>query len=732
VQKTPAIQVQPLHLTIHRGGVMLVTDREGWIADEHSGLFAHDTRYLSSYALSIEGFKPTFLTSERPAYNCAILSYANPRFQAGSVMVDELALSLQVTRIIDDALHEAIEVTSFAGGPIRFRLLISLQSSFEDIFEVRGLHRTPPRIVRFAYDDESATLVSTYRDREFSRCLAYQIVSSDSRPLYSPNLLIFPIHLAHEQTWRAEIAARMTGEPLGRFAASTIAGVNGGAHSGTPPNPTSVGVRGRLDAARAEVERWENSLPTLRTSNPIVNRAYDEAIRNLGSLRLQKVGEEWYPAAGVPWYNCVFGRDALFTALQCLPLGCPFPHAVLERLAELQGRCVNRGNDEEPGKILHEYRVGQLSLMGKIPFNPFYGTVDASLLYVILLAETYRFTGDRGLLERFCAAVEGCLRWAAEYGDVDGDGFIEYWQRSPKDFRNQAWKDASDAVVYPDGHIVPDPIAIVEVQGYYYRALRDASEIYRMLGEVTKADAARRSAERLFAALNEIFWLPEERYYAYGLDPQKRPIRTIASNPGLLLWSGAVPAERAADVACRLMADDLFCGWGVRTLSHRNPAYAPLMYQRGSIWPFDNSFIALGLKRYGHWREANRIAEGIFAASGYFAEGSLPELWAGFDRAQTEWPVLYPRANIPQAWSAGSVPLLLRAILGLEPDVGRRCLVLSPTLPDGLEEVTLRGLPFLDGSLDLTVTGRGADTRVDVLRRDGDIAVEHRTNLEAT
>ncbi|HUX87643.1 MAG TPA: amylo-alpha-1,6-glucosidase [Chloroflexota bacterium] len=393
---------------------------------------------------------------------------------------------------------------------------------------------------------------------------------------------------------------------------------------------------------------------------------------------------------------------------------------------------MNRWNDEEPGKILHELRVGQLSLMGKIPFNPYYGTVDASLLYVILLAETYRFTGDHRLLEQFSGPLEGRLRWAADYGGIDGDGFIEYWMPSPHDYRNQAWKDAGDAVVYPKGTIVPDPIAVVEVQGYYYRALCDASTIYRVLGQTAKADAAQEHATRLFNTFNQTYWLPEEQFYAYGLDPQKRPIRTIASNPGLLLWTRAVQPERAAAIARRLMADDLFCGWGVRTLSRHNKAYAPVMYQRGSIWPYDNSFIALGLKRYGHWEATNRIAQGIFTASGYFAQGDLPELWVGFDRTQTEWPVPYPQANIPQAWSAGSVPLLLRSILGLEPDLGQRRILLSPTLPDWIEELTLRGLRFLDGEIDFKVTGRGIDTRVEVLRTNGVISIEQQGGLEAT
>lgn len=724
MRETSPIQIQPLKLTIHNGSAMLVTDREGWVHGERTGLFDHDTRYFSTYGVTFEEFKPTFLTAEQATYNCAILTYTNPRFRARGVIVDELDLFLRISRILDEDLHECIELTSFACAPIQFRVLINLECSFDTLFEVRGLQRTPPRVVSFRYDEGSRTVVGSYRDTWFTRRLDYHIVAADSLPRYSPSLLIFPVALRHGETWRAEIDTHMTGAPLGPFACALVTSPSGDGHPSGSAHHRHVSVAERMRDAQADLQRWTDSLARVQTSNQTVQRAYDQAIRDLASLRLQKVGGEWYPAAGVPWYNAIFGRDALNTALQCLPVGCPFPRAVLARLAELQGTRVNLWNDEEPGKIPHELRVGQFSLMGKLPFNPFYGTVDASLLYVILLAETYRFTGDRSLLERFIGPVEGCLRWAAEYGDADGDGFIEYWMRSPHDYHNQAWKDSAEAVVYPDGTVVPDPISIVEVQGYYYAALRDAAEIYRVLGRAAQADAAEERAARLLKLVNDRFWLPGEAFYAFGLDAHKRPIRTIASNPGQLLWTRLVPPDRAALVARRLMADDMFCGWGIRTLSSHNGAYDPVAYQRGSIWPYDNSFIALGLKRYGHWREVNRIAEGIFAASGFFAQGRLPELWAGLDRSETRWPVLYPKANVPQAWSAGSVPLLLRAILGIEPDICHRRLLVNPTLPEWLDEITVRGLRFAGGSVDLRFSGTGLESEVEVMRVGGAVTVE--------
>lgn len=721
---TPTIQIQPLQITIHSGSAMLVTDHEGWVRGGRTGLFDHDTRYLSTYEMSIDELTPEFLTAEQPVFNGVVLSYTNPAFRSGTMAVDRLTLSLRVTRVLDEGLHECIEISSFACQPIRFHFLINLESSFDTMFEVRDLRIAPPRVVYDRYDADARSVVCSYRDDWFSRCLQYQIVSTDSQPRYSPHLLIFPVRLEHNQTWRLETAAWMTGHPLGRFSTSVVKGPTGAADVPVPIGLPPMSVGERLALARSELRHWSERLARLATPNLTVQRAYDQAVRDLASLRLQKVGDEWYPAAGVPWYNAVFGRDALDTALQCLPIGAPFPRAVLTRLARLQGTRVDRWNDEEPGKIPHELRVDQLSLMGKIPFNPFYGTVDASLFYVILLSETYCFTGDQALLECFLAPMEGCLHWAREYGDVDGDGFIEYWMRSAHDYHNQAWKDSGEAIVYPDGSIVPDPIAIVEVQGCYYAALRGAAAVYRTLGHLAKADAAERRAEDLRRSFDDRFWMPDEHTYAFGLDPDKRPIRTIASNPGQLLWTRIVPPDRAAQVAERLMAADMFGGWGVRTLSRDNGAYNPVAYQRGSIWPFDNSFIALGLKRYGHWRETNRIAEGTFAASGFFAEGRLPELWAGLDRSQTEWPVLYPDANVPQAWSAGSIPLLLRAILGIEPDVEHRRMFVQPTLPDWLDELTLRGLPFAGETVDLHFHGQGTASRVDVLRTTGGVRVE--------
>jgi glycogen debranching enzyme len=726
MQRELVVAIQPLERTIHRGTIMLVTNREGWITGGRTGLFAYDTRYLSAYRISFDGFSPIFLTAEQANHDAAVFTYTNPPFRAHAVDVPELALTLRVVRIIEDQLCEEIEITSYLAVPIQMHVMIHLDSAFDDLFEVRALQPTPPRVARALWDPGERLLRFVYRDAWFSRELRYRITSADSPPSFAPALLIFPVTLVRGQTWRAAIAAEPTGTPSGRSAGLLIENPP----VDPAPSPRAAdrmpSLAAVLDRFHRRTESWTAALAQVETPNQVVERAYAQAVRDLAALCFQRVGPGWYPAAGVPWFNAIFGRDALITAIQGLPIGCPFPEAVLTRLAELQGQQVNLWTGEEPGRIPHELRVGQLSLMGRIPFDPYYGSADASLLYVILLSETYRFTGDRALLERFAGAMDGCLRWAAEFGDRDDDGFIEYWPRYPGDYHNQGWKDSGDAIVYPDGRIVPTPIAIVEVQGYYVDALRRAAEIYRVLGRGSDAARAAGQAAALQAALEEAFWLPDLGFYALGLDPAKRPIRSIASNPGHLLWSGAVTPEHAARVAGRLLEPDLFAGWGVRTLSTGNAAYAPLSYQRGSIWPHDNALIALGLKRYGHWEAANRIAEGIFAASGFFARGQLPELWGGFACEETVWPVIYPRANVPQAWAAGSVPMLLRTILGLWPDVERRVLILDPTLPEWLDDLTLRGLRFLDGSVDLRCRGVGRSTEIEILRMHGSFRVERK------
>lgn len=693
--------------TIHYKDTFLVTDREGWIREGRTGLFSADTRYLSTYHLSLGGFEPHFLGVDRPYYFAATFSYTNPTIGIGRQSIAANSLLLTVSRFVREGVHEDIDLTNYAGCPVELTLVLAVGVDFADIFQIRGLAPVIPRLALSHWDRGTTSLNLHYRKESFTRTLHLRFVDWTSRPTHGVGKIIFPITLAPGETWHTCVEAGFEDQPAFNHAAAQAIG-----------------------PIVAELDRWHGA--ALRIEAPATAsgqgfaRTYEQAVLDLASLRLEQVEGQWFPAAGVPWYVAVFGRDSLITALQSLPVHLPFGVSALTRLAQLQGQTVDAWKDEQPGRISHELRHDELTALGKLFFSPYYGTVDASLLYVILLHALYCWTLDRSLLQRFYAPAAAALSWAIHDGDLDGDGFIEYRPLRPTGYRNQAWKDAEAAVVYPDGSLVPDPIAIVEVQGYLYDALRRMASIARLLGKDAEADAYRSRATNLFQRFNDVYWMEDAGTYAFGLDPQKQLIRSIASNPGQLLWSRIVPFERAVRVARRLLESDMFSGWGIRTLSAQHPDYNPVSYQRGSVWPHDNALIALGFKRYGLWQQANQIAEAIFAAAACYERHSLPEVFAGLDRGAGHLPIPYAEANVPQAWAAGSVFMLLRAMLGLEPNPTRGCLSVAPTLPAWLSTLTLRNLTVFGQSVDLRFQGVGPAGTVEVLRNPGGIRVNRR------
>ena len=424
------------------------------------------------------------------------------------------------------------------------------------------------------------------------------------------------------------------------------------------------------------------------------------------------------PAAGVPWFAALFGRDSLIAALQTALVYPDFARGALEVLGELQATQRDDHRDAEPGKILHELRRGELAHFKRVPHTPYYGTADATPLYLVLLHVAWRCTGDRGLLEGHLATAERCLAWIDAWGDRDGDGFQEYGTRSSEGYENQGWKDAGDAVLNPDGTPVEGPKALCELQGYVYDAWRRTAEVYDALGRPSDAVRLREKARALFERFNAVFWDEEGGYYAYCLDGDKRPVLTVASNPGHLLWSGIVPPERAPRVVARLMRPDMWSGWGIRTLSAEHPAFNPFSYQNGSVWPHDNGFIALGFKRYGFAAEAARVARDVSEAASFFALHQLPELYAGIERTAVNFPVQYLGANVPQAWAAGTAFALLQALLGLQPDAAAGVLRVDPWLPDWMPELTVRGLRMGDQIFDLRFVRHDGANRVEVLRGD--------------
>jgi glycogen debranching enzyme len=441
----------------------------------------------------------------------------------------------------------------------------------------------------------------------------------------------------------------------------------------------------------------------------------------MAALRLPIAGTDhmvFLPAAGLPWFVAPFGRDSLIVSLQNMLIYPDFARGSLDILGSLQAKELDDYRDSEPGKILHEIRYGELAHFRLIPHTPYYGTADATPLYLITLHATWRATGDRALLERHLKTAEGCLSWIDRYGDRDGDGFQEYQTRSPVGYENMGWKDSGDCMVYPDGTLVKGPKALCELQGYVYDAWLRMSEVFDELGETKRANELRMRAAVLFERFNETFWDDELGCYALALDGEKKKVLTVASNAGHCLWSGIVPPERAAKVVKRLMAPDMWSGWGIRTLSTLNPAYNPYNYQTGSVWPHDNAIIALGFKRYGFGAEAARIARDISAAGGHFLSNQLPELYTAIERNENTFPVQYLGANLPQAWAAGSVFALLQAILGFRPDAPRGKLHVDPLLPQWLPDLTVLDLRLGKHQFDIRFWRADGETHFEVLRGD--------------
>jgi len=436
------------------------------------------------------------------------------------------------------------------------------------------------------------------------------------------------------------------------------------------------------------------------------------------------------PAAGLPWFMAPFGRDSLIVSLQNILVYPEFARGSLDILGRWQSKERDEFRDAEPGKIMHELRYGELAHFKLIPHTPYYGTADATPLYLITLHAAWRATGDHTLLERYLPNAEAALQWIDNDGDRDGDGLQEYQTRSPVGYENMAWKDAGDSMTYPDGTPVRGPKALCELQGYVYDAWVRMAEVFDALGKPDRACELRLKAVRLFEEFNETFWDEESGFYAYMLDGGKQKVMTVASNPGHLLWSGIVPPDRAARVVARLMAPDMNSGWGIRTLSSKHPAYNPYSYQNGSVWPHDNSLIVLGFKRYGFNAQAAQIARDISEAASHFLLYQLPELYAGVARNGANFPVQYLGANVPQAWAAGSCFALLQAMLGIQQDAPNDRLYVDPDLPEWLPDVTLMDLRVGRRHLDIRFRRDGGRTIWDVLRGEAKI-VQHRSSVEA-
>ena len=696
------IKVGPPQLAIHQGFTVFITEPDGGVAwPSDKGLYFRDTRLISAYATYANGQVWDLLNSGAPTfYGCRIF-LTNRAFPSESGPVADRTLSLVLSRAIDGGVIETHAITNHGRTPVVFNYEVSVRSDFADVFEVKSTRIVRRGRIASTWDNDAGVLTTTYRNDAFLRALRLA-AHGDSPPVWVNGRLSFAIHLDPGATWSGTIRFDLTDgdEHLAAPAACILT-------NGSGPGQDS--------------QAWRDGVLKLTSSVHSMQRLFDQAVEDMAALRLPMPcdgGVETVPAAGLPWFVALFGRDTLIASLQSVILDPGLARSTLAVLGAWQATAQDDYRDAEPGKILHELRRGELAALKLIPHTPYYGTADATPLYLVLLHAAWKATGDLALIRQHLHTAEGCLDWIDHYGDRDGDGFQEYGTRSGQGYENVGWKDSGEAVVDEKGALVHGPKAICEIQGYVFAAWRGMAEIFAALGDPTRAALLTAKADALHTRFNAAFWNEEAGFYAYCLDGAKTPIHSVASNPGHLLWSGIVPPDRAARVVDRLMQPDMWSGWGIRTLSADNPAYNPYSYQVGSVWPHDNSLIALGCARYGLSEAAGRIAEDIHRAAGFFAQRQLPELYSGVQRDETNFPVQYLGANVPQAWAAASVFALVQAMLGLEPDAPQDRLLVSPHLPAWLPDVTLHDLRVGRHVLDIAFRREGDATVFEVLRGD--------------
>lgn len=622
-------------LTTVAATTFVVSDSLGDIAPgEPQGIFAADTRFLSGYRLRLAGIEPLLLRSG-PAGFAETHVYATNA--EGPTLPPHSIELVRRRRLAPDGVLETIEVTNRRLSAVEIPLMLFFAADFADIFEVRAISQAvlPRRASRHVEGDE---LVFYDRLRGSERATRIRFSQRPNR--LHRSRAYFRTELEPRQSWTLEVRVEWT----------------------IPQPRTTRPVPLREARIEQPVVEWLEGVPTPQTNDPDLHRIYQRAVRDLATLEIALDSGYPIPAAGLPWFLAIFGRDAIITSLQTLTLGPRIARGTLYTLAAYQSTEDDAFRDEEPGKMPHEIRFGELAASGLTPHARYYGTVDATPLWIVLLGEYVRATGDRTLVDELLPVAERALTWIERYGDLDGDGLIEYERRSPRGLANQGWKDSWDAIRFADGRLAEPPIALIEAQGYVYAAKQSLADLYEAVGRIDEARPLREQAARLRQLVREAFWLPGEEYFALALDGRKRQVDAICSNPGHLLWSGLVDERDARRIAARLLAPDLFSGWGIRTLSAEMLAYSPISYHNGSVWPHDNSLIAAGLRRYGLFDEARTVIESMLEAARHFDYLRLPELFCGHDRATTPFPVNYPVACSPQAWAAGSIVLMLTTL----------------------------------------------------------------------
>ena len=671
-------------ISILDGSTFLVADLRGDIdasPDQPHGFFYRDTRFLSRWQLTANGHPLDVLSTDETQYFASKHFLVPPR----GTVTGKPTISIHRNRTIGDGFHEDVTVLNHDTEPIELELRLDAGSDFADLFEVKdALAKKGERYTRI----EEETLALGYRRDDFVRETRIRC----SKPADVDECgFTLRVRLEPHDEWNTCIFV----QPVTDQGALAIKHRHGDEEA--RPN---IGM---------SLDEFLASAPRLETDWDPLEHVYERSLVDLAALRFtsELFPDQALPAAGLPWFMTVFGRDSLITSFQALPFVPELAETTLRVLAARQSAEDDPFRDAEPGKILHEIRFGELTRFQERPHSPYFGTADATPLFLVLLDEVERWTGNAALVRDLEPNARAALEWIDKWGDRDGDGYVEYERRNAETgLENQCWKDSGDSIRFADGTIAKGPIATCEIQGYVYDAkVRTARLAREVWGDPGLADRLEAEAEELKERFNADFWIEERGFYALALDGEKRRVDSLTSNIGHLLWSGIVPDDRAELLAEHLVGDALFSGWGVRTMAEGEAGYNPIRYHNGTVWPHDNSLIAHGLARYGFRDEAARISLATLEAATFFRY-RLPEVFAGYRRTRTSFPVEYPTASTPQAWATGTPLLLLRVLLGLEPEGDD--LSADPHLPDKIERIELTGIPGRWGRTDASTAPKEA------------------------
>ncbi|WP_430910494.1 amylo-alpha-1,6-glucosidase [Methylobacterium sp. sgz302541] len=701
------------------------------------GLYFQDTRYLSRLHFTIEGQRPLLLSSVMQDDNGALsvdMTTPDIRIDAhDETSIPREVIAIERTKFLfRGACYDRIGLRSYDSRARTLKIAITFDADYRDLFEVRGMDR--------AVRGKRSVQVASEREVQFRyvgldemvRTTALHFGPTPKR--LEPGKAEFEVHL--EPGERASLFVRVVceshraftsapaAEKVGEDAAAGLSAAAGSTAARLPKGLAEGAAFARAYRdARRDLRAMTAGITTIISSNDQFNEAACRATADLYMLA-SRTPEGIYPFAGIPWYSTVFGRDGIITAMMVLWIDPNFAKGVLRYLASTQAKAVDPAADAQPGKVLHETRRGEMAMLGEVPFRHYYGTIDGTPLFVMLAWEYYSVTGDRETIAHVWPALELALAWMNQYGDRDGDGFVEYARDTDKGLENQGWKDSHDSIFHTDGQLAKGPIALCEVQGYVYAAKNGMAKLAAMLGHDALAERLTDEAKALCAAFDKAFWNDEIGTYVLALDGEKKQCAVRSSNAGHALFTGIALPERAAKVAATLLSKDGFNGWGVRTIARGEARYNPMSYHNGSIWPHDNAIVALGLARYDLKQEAARIFQGMFDTALYQDQKRLPELFCGFMRRRQRGPVSYPVACSPQAWAAAAPFAFLAACLGLELDHARnRVRFRNPTLPSFLDGISIFNLKLGGTRMDLRLERHDEDVTVKVLRRRGDAQV---------